>query len=53
MRVVALPPYSPELNPVEKIGDLIKDRIGHTIWPTMADLEAAVVEEIRPLWETP
>ena len=28
VHVIPLPPYSPELNPVEAIGDVIKDRIG-------------------------
>jgi len=27
VRVVPLPPYSPELNPVEKLGDWVKDAI--------------------------
>ena len=53
VRLVALPPYSPELNPVEKLGDLIKDRIANTLWPTLADIEAAIEEELRPLWQEP
>ena len=32
VQVIALPPYSPELNPVEVIGDVIKDRIANTLW---------------------
>ncbi len=47
---MALPPYSPELNPVEAIGDLIKDRIGNTLWNRCA-LEQAISEELRPLYE--
>jgi len=46
-----LPPYSPELNPVEAIGDLIKDRIGNTVFEKMELLEEAIAEELRPLWE--
>ena len=52
VHLVALPPYSPELNPVEAIGDLIKDRIGNALWNTLAALEAALVEELRPIYET-
>jgi len=51
VHLVALPPYSPELNPVEAIGDVIKDRIGNVLWETLADLERAIGEELRPLYE--
>ena len=53
IHVLPLPPYSPELNPVEAIGDLIKDRIGNTLWKTLEALEKAIGEELRPLWENP
>jgi transposase len=46
---VPLPPYSPELNPVEAIGDVIKDRIANTLWATLDDLEAAIGEELKPI----
>jgi len=52
VHLVALPPYSPELNPVEAIGDLIKDRIGNALWNRFADLERAISEELRPLYES-
>jgi transposase len=51
IHVLPLPPYSPELNPVEAIGDLIKDRIGNTLFDKMEALEEAIGEELRPLWE--
>jgi len=51
VHLVALPPYSPELNPVEIIGDLIKDRIANTLWKSLNELEDAVCEELRPLYE--
>jgi hypothetical protein len=46
-----LPPDSPELNPVEAIGDVIKDRIGNTPWATLEALEEAIGEELRPIYE--
>jgi transposase len=49
VHLVSLPPYSPELNPTEAIGDVIKDRIGNVLWETMADLEQAIGEQLRPL----
>jgi transposase len=51
VHLVPLPPYSPELNPTEAIGDLIKDRIGNVLWQTMTDLEQAIGEELRSLCE--
>jgi hypothetical protein len=50
--LVALPPYSPELNPTEAIGDVIKDRIGNALWQSLDDLEQAIGEELRPLGES-
>jgi hypothetical protein len=47
-----LPPYSPELNPVEVIGDVIKDHIANTLWHTLESLEAALGEELRPIYES-
>jgi transposase len=52
VHLIPLPPYSPELNPVEAIGDVIKDRIGNTLWETLDALEAAIGEELRPIYET-
>lgn len=52
IHLVPLPPYSPELNPVEAIGDVIKDRIANILWKTLDDLEAAIGEELKPIYET-
>ena len=46
------PAYSPDLNPVEVIGDVIKDRIASTPWHTLESLEEALGEELRPVHET-
>ena len=51
VHLVPLPAYSPELNPTEAIGDIIKDRIGNGLWKAMTDLEEAISEELRPLCE--
>ena len=53
LRLVPLPPYSPELNPVEKLGDLIKDRIANPLWQKLAEIEAAIAEELRLRWQEP
>jgi transposase len=51
VQIILLPPYSPELNPVEGIGDLIKDRLGNQLWPSLATMEAAISEELRPIYQ--
>lgn len=52
IHLLPLPPYSPELNPVEIIGDLIKDRIANTVWESLEALEQSLGEELRPIHET-
>ncbi len=52
IQLVPLPPDRPELNPVEAIGDVIKDRIANTLRKTLDDLEAAIGEELKPIYET-
>ena len=52
VHLIALPPYSPELNPVEIIGDLIKDRIANTLWATLEALEESLGEELRPIYKS-
>ena len=52
IHLLALPPYSPELNPVEVIGDVIKDRIANTLWQSLEALEEALGEELRPIYQS-
>jgi transposase len=50
IRIIILPPYSPELNPVEKLWQYIKDRtIKNRIYKTIRELEDAVCRFIRAL----
>ena len=51
VHIIPLPAYSPELNPTEAIGDVIKDRIANTLWKTLETMEEAIGEELRPLYE--
>lgn len=39
LRLLPLPPYCPELNPVERLGGLIKARVCNRLYPTLARLE--------------
>ena len=49
VRLLPLPPYSPELNPVEKLGDLVKDAICNRLFAALRPLEAAILAELEPL----
>lgn len=39
LRLLPLPPYSPELNPVERFGGLLKARVANRLYPTLRRLE--------------
>jgi transposase len=47
MALLFLPPYSPELNPAEKIWRLMKDEISMTIHPALADLQKHLDDIIK------
>lgn len=49
VRLVPLPPYSPELNPVERLGDLVKDALANRLFETLRPLEDAILAELAPL----
>jgi YD repeat-containing protein len=51
VHIIPLPACSPELNPTEAIGDVIKDRIANTLWKTWDALEEAIGEELRPIYQ--
>lgn len=53
VRLLPLPPYSPELNPVERVGDLMKDATGNRVFASMEELEQAIEKELKPLWTDP
>lgn len=44
-----IPPYSPELNPAEKIWDFIKDKLANKIYNTLESLSDAVAEIVANL----
>lgn len=51
VRLLPLPPYSPELNPVEKLGDLVKDQVCNRLYPNLRKLEDRILAALRP-WRT-
>ena len=51
IHLLALPPYSPELNPVEGLWDQLKDELCNRLFSTLEELEAALTQALRPFWE--
>jgi hypothetical protein len=47
--VLPLPAYSPELNPVEKLGDLVKDAICNRLFKDLRTRAEAILAELEPL----
>lgn len=52
VRLLTLPPYSPELNPVERFGGLLKARVANRIYPTLRRLEDHLAAAARA-WSSP
>jgi putative transposase len=52
VRLLPLPPYSPELNPVERFGGLLKAAVANRLYPTLRRLEDHLAAAARP-WSTP
>ena len=48
-----LPRYSPELNPAEQVFRVLRPKLANRIFETIAELEDAIVEHLRPYWDQP
>ena len=53
IHLLPLPPYSPELNPVEGWWDQVQDVTCNRHFPDLDGLEVALTQALRPFWETP
>ena len=53
VHIVTRPPYSPELNPIEKLWDLIQDHTANKLWPTITRLDEVVGLHLKDWWEDP
>ena len=51
--LVFLPSYSPELNPVEQVWKALRKELANRIFESLEELEEAVCEALRELWEQP
>ena len=52
IRLLPLPPYSPELNPVERFGGLIKAEVSNRLYGSLEKLEGHI-EAICRVWSKP
>ena len=50
VRIILLPPYSPELNPAEKLWDQIKDAICNQVFATIEALQTIITAWLRDFW---
>ena len=53
VRLIRLPPYSPELNPAEKAGARLRRALANRLPKDLAELDQWATEALRPLWEDP
>lgn len=53
IHLLPLPPYSPELNPVEGLWDQTQDVTSNRHFADLDQLEEALTQALRPFWETP
>jgi len=52
LRLLSLPPSSPELNPVERFGGLLKARVANRLYPSLRKLEEHLIAVARE-WTQP
>ena len=53
IHLLPLPPYSPELNPVEGLWDQTQDLTCNQHFASLDELEETLTRALRPFWETP
>ena len=51
--VLRQPPYSPELNPVEKLWDMLRDGLCNRRWKDLDELLEAATSWLKRFWEEP
>ncbi len=51
VRIIDLPPYSPELNPCEQFWDIVKDDIGNRVFQTIEELRDATLPTLKRYWD--
>lgn len=49
IKLINIPPYTPELNPAEKVWEWMKDQTAMKIYPTIEDLQEKIDEMVEKL----
>lgn len=52
IHLIALPPYSPELNPIEQLWDQVAVAYANRVYETLEEIEADISAALRPFWES-
>jgi transposase len=53
VRLLPLPSYSPDLNPIEGLWDQLKDYLCNKVFASLQALQEAITDFLRPFWEKP
>jgi transposase len=51
LKFVPFPPYSPDLNPIEPLWNIVKLEIANDLWKTLAGIEVGISGALKPYWE--
>ncbi len=51
--LIALPSYSPELNPIEQLWDQVAVAYANRVYETLDEIEEDITDALRPFWEGP
>ena len=52
IRILPLPPYCPELNPMEKLWDQVQRSTSNAVWQTLDAIESEIVGVLQPFWQS-
>ena len=52
IRILPLPPYCPELNPMEKLWDQVQRSTSNAVWQTLDAIESEIVGVLKPFWQS-
>jgi transposase len=51
LRLLPLPAYTPELNPIEPLWDQVKRGVANEAWESLPQIERAIEEVLEPFWQ--
>ena len=52
VRLLPLPPYCPELNPIENLWDIVKREVANTVFGSLEQIEAKIESVLSPFWQS-